>query len=166
MRGKIFLAFLLIISIPALAETRVAFREIIPHDPASELAAKQIRDLVDHELAALIEKAQGDGSCDIAMVDVSKTVLDARDTEKMLQDKGYSPKGPPVAEAIKVSAFIDGVVGVGDGDVTWIMRVSDATSDRVVAKDEGLCPKAKFSMPHCVSPRSFLTSSARRKPGM
>ncbi len=137
MRRKFVLAFFLAISVPAFAETRVAIREIIPHNPESGLAAKQIRDSVDHELAALIEKAQEDGSCDIAMVDVGKTALDARDTEKMLQEKGYSPDGPPVVGEIKVSAFVDGVVGVGDGDVTWIMRVSDAMTDKVMAKDEG-----------------------------
>ena len=144
MRCKIFLTFLLIVSIPAFAETRIAMREIIPHDAASGLAAKQIQDGVDGELAILIEKAQDDGSCDITMVDISKKVRDARDTEKMLQDKGYSPKGSLVIEEIRVSAFIDGVVGIGDGDVTWIMRVSDATSGKVVAKDEGFAPEGNM----------------------
>ena len=144
MRFRAVLAFLLIFASAALAETRVAMRQIIAHNAESELAAKQIRDLVDSDLALLIEKARDDGSCDITMVDIGDTIRKGRETEKMLQDKGYSPKGSLVIEPIRVSAFIDGVVGTGDGDVTWIMRVSDAATDKVVAKDEGFVPEGNI----------------------
>jgi hypothetical protein len=121
-------------AMPAVGEQRIAVREVLPANPASELVAKQIQHLVGSELAMLVEKAQAEGSCEAVIVDIGSTIAEARAAEKKLMDEGYAPKNL-VIEELRVGTFIDGVVGIGDGDVTWVMQVTDGDG-KLIADDK------------------------------
>ena len=123
MRVLALIAALLFLS-PALADSNIAMRTVIPAKPEHELLSKQFRDAVDSELARELEAAQARG-CKAKLYDISKTILDGRETEKMLQDKGYSTgdAASPIGE-IPVNTFVDGVVGTSNGEVDFILEVS------------------------------------------
>ena len=141
--AAILAAALSLSATPTRAEQRIAVREVLPANPASELVAKQIQHLVDADLAMLIEKARDEGSCEAVMIDMSGTVAKARAVEKKLMDEGYSPKNL-VIEELRIGTFIDGVVGIGDGDVTWVMQVTDADG-KLIADDKGFLGEDKVA---------------------
>jgi hypothetical protein len=58
-------------------------------------------------------------------------------------DEGYAPKNLAIEE-LRVDTFIDGVVGIGDGDVTWIMQVTDGDG-KLIADDKGFLGEDKVT---------------------
>ncbi|TJV91088.1 MAG: hypothetical protein E5X52_34680 [Mesorhizobium sp.] len=56
-------------------------------------------------------------------------------------DEGYAPKNL-VIEELRVGTFIDGVVGIGDGGVTWIMQVTGGDG-KLIADDKGFLGEDK-----------------------
>lgn len=148
-------------AMPAAGEQRIAVREVLPANPASELVARQIQHLVGSELAMLVEKAQDEGSCEAVIVDIGGTIAEARATEQKLMDEGYAPKDL-VIEELRVGTFIDGVVGIGDGDVTWIMQVTDGDG-KLLADDKGFLREDRVAEAAEAIARSLFDKLCRKK---
>lgn len=160
-RAAILAVALSLGAMPAVGEQRIAVREVLPANPASELVAKQIQHLVGSELVMLVEKAQAEGSCEAVIVDIGSTITEARATEKKLMDEGYAPKNL-VIEELRVGTFIDGVVGIGDGDVTWIMQVTDGDG-KLIADDKGFLGEDKVAEAAEAIARSLFDKLCKKK---
>ena len=133
---------------PALGhgETRVAVREIAAPSPAVEPSAQQFRSLLEGDLIRLAIEAAERGDCTVAVIDISKTVTDARAVEKELVDQGYTnPETAPDIQPAAVDLTIEGVAGESYGEVDYVLQVMEVATGKLVGEIEGSVPKESLS---------------------
>ncbi|MBN9083476.1 MAG: hypothetical protein J0I16_18365 [Rhizobiales bacterium] len=89
-------------------------------------------------IAAAVEKAQSSGRCDVKAVDVSQEAIRGRQTEEMLQNKGYSQKNGLSQSKVVVSDAVNGAAGFdNDGGLDYVLDVTNLVTGKTVAWLEG-----------------------------
>ncbi|MDT2023334.1 hypothetical protein [Methylocella sp. CPCC 101449] len=89
-------------------------------------------------IAAAVEKAQSNGRCDVKAVDVSQEAIRGRQTEEMLQNKGYSQKNGLSQSKVVVSDAVNGAAGFdNDGGLDYVLDVTNLVTGKTVAWLEG-----------------------------
>jgi hypothetical protein len=139
-------AWLVIVPAMVNGETRVALREIVVQSPDVEVAVQQFRSLLEGDLVRLAVEAAERGDCSISVVDIGRTVTDARAVEKDLAERGHtSAETAPTIQPVSLDLAIDGVAGVSYGEVDYVLQVSDPDTGKLVGEIQGSVPQEGVS---------------------
>lgn len=138
-------ALLMLVSSPSLADGRYTVGALLPATAADELASRQFKDLLSHELIERFTDPANQARCPVAMVDSSQTISDAREVEQRLQDEGYTDAQHAVEiEPLQWDNTIEGVVGRSTGDIDYILEIVDRDG-KSVAKMEGSLRESEWT---------------------
>lgn len=151
----------------ATAEIRLTIGEIITaNNNTAPVDAKDWKAALQDALQQAIEKASKDGACDIVQIDTSGQFIAGVNTEKMLQDKGYSQKTGDKVGTVIVSDVLAGVVGNdGDGGFDYVMAVDNIASNKTnVAKIEGTVRPGKLFEEAAKAAASLVEQLCKHKP--
>lgn len=136
------------LAMPAKAEIRVAMGSVqvmnegqtAPGDVAS------FENALRSAIAAAVEKAQSNGSCDVKAVDVSEQAIKGRQTEEMLQRRGYSQRNGLSESKVVVSDAVNGAAGFdNDGGLDYVLQVTNLVTNKTVAWVEGNVKKSNMT---------------------
>lgn len=134
------LAGMMVLAMPATAEIRMAMGSVLVMNPGDTAPGQvaSFENALRSAIAAAVEKAQSNGRCDVKAVDVSQEAIRGRQTEEMLQNKGYSQKNGLSQSKVVVSDAVNGAAGFdNDGGLDYVLDVTNLVTGKTVAWLEG-----------------------------
>ncbi|OJY03042.1 MAG: hypothetical protein BGP04_14695 [Rhizobiales bacterium 62-17] len=134
------LAGMVVLIQPAAAEIRIAMGNVMVMNEGQTAPGEVARfeNALRSAIAAAVEKAQSSGRCDVKAVDVSQEAIRGRQTEEMLQNKGYSQKNGLSQSKVVVSDAVNGAAGFdNDGGLDYVLDVTNLVTGKTVAWLEG-----------------------------
>lgn len=131
---------MMVLAMPATAEIRMAMGSVLVMNPGDTAPGQvaSFENALRSAIAAAVEKAQSNGRCDVKAVDVSQEAIRGRQTEEMLQNKGYSQKNGLSQSKVVVSDAVNGAAGFdNDGGLDYVLDVTNLVTGKTVAWLEG-----------------------------
>jgi hypothetical protein len=151
----------------AVAQIRLAMGEILTDgNNTAPIDAQNFRSTLREALARAINKKAEVGSCDIVMIDIDPETVAGINTERMLQEKGYSKKTGEKLGTFVVSDVVHGVVGFdGDGGNDYVVQTDNIASGKTgVAKAEGNVKPSRLAEEADRAAASIVEQLCKHKP--
>lgn len=151
---------------PATAQIRITVGSITAANTQTAPAdAQALQEALRTSLALAIEKAQKDGKCQITSIDTSERFIQGRETEKMLQKKGYVKKDGLLQSKLTVSDAINGVIGFdGDGGFDYMIDVGNLVTKKSVARVKGTAKGGRIVEAADKIAQEIVEKICRKKP--